>query len=370
MALYGAVALAQPPPPPPPPLGPAQDSVFFVAGGAGVLPFGGPVDIIAGEGSVMGEVVAGKPYSADSVTESTQILADGNRITRLNRARIYRDSAGRTRREHTLDGLGVLQTAGEPVTMVMINDPVKDVSYFLDPRAQTARELTPFKLETLPALPVPPPGEPAPLGAPPGVALGTFTRSGVAGGPVAIAGSVTQTIEAAQFDGELPPPGALPMLPAGPIGFSAVTRFDGAAGAQVTDALGEQVLEGVLARGTRQTQTIAAGAIGNEQPIEIVQEQWFSPDLQAIVLRRSFDPRFGETVYRLINVDRSEPSPELFAVPQNYELQSDQGPQTGARRAGPSGPLTVAPPGAGPPRLGRRVFLVQPDSAATGAAGE
>lgn len=369
-ALFGAVgaaAIAQPQPTVmPAQLAPAHDSVFFVAGGAGVLPFGGPVDIIGGEGSVMGEVVAAKPYSADSVTESTQILADGNRIARTNRARIYRDSQGRTRREHTLAALGILPAGGEPVTMVTINDPVKEVSYFLDPRAQTARELKPLRLETLPL----PPGAPAPGPGEPAVALQTWTRSAVVGGQVSIASSASQTLEAEQFGGAAPSPGVLPMLPAGPIGFAAMTRFDGAADAAVTEELGEQILEGVLTRGTRQTQTIAAGAIGNEQPIEIVQEQWFSPDLAAVVLRRNFDPRFGETVYRLINVDRSEPSPELFAVPQGYALKSDQGPQMGARRTGPRGPIPASPPDVEPQRFERRVFVVRPESGEPGPADE
>jgi len=38
--------------------------------------------------------------------------------------------------------------------------------------------------------------------------------------------------------------------------------------------LGTQVVEGVVATGTRNTTTIPAGTIGNEQPILIVSEQW------------------------------------------------------------------------------------------------
>ncbi len=39
-----------------------------------------------------------------------------------------------------------------------------------------------------------------------------------------------------------------------------------------------------------------------------------------MVLQRFSDPRFGETTYRLVNVVRGEPSPDLFQVPQGYEL--------------------------------------------------
>ena len=140
---------AQPAPAPEP----QKDTMFFVANGAAVTPFGGQVDVLGGEGSVIGGVVKDKPYSADSVTESTQMLADGNRIVNRNEARVYRDSQGRTRREQTLNGLGVWQTANEPLTMVTINDPVADVSFFgpaaphgaqaptVPPRARRQRDL-------------------------------------------------------------------------------------------------------------------------------------------------------------------------------------------------------------------------------------
>ena len=54
--------------------------------------------------------------------------------------------------------------------------------------------------------------------------------------------------------------------------------------------------------GTRTTTTIAAGSIGNEQPIQIVSEQWFSPDLKVLVMTKHSDPRSGETTYRLTNI--------------------------------------------------------------------
>ena len=94
--------------------------------------------------------------------------------------------------------------------------------------------------------------------------------------------------------------------------------------------LGEQVLEGLLVQGTRMTDTIPAGTIGNERPIEIVTERWYSEDIDAMVLQRFFDPRFGETIYRLVNVVRGEPSPDLFQVPQGYELSGREMPRPAA----------------------------------------
>jgi len=42
--------------------------------------------------------------------------------------------------------------------------------------------------------------------------------------------------------------------------------------------------------------------------IQIVAEQWYSPDLEAVVSSRHYDPRAGETTYRLVNVARGDPS--------------------------------------------------------------
>jgi hypothetical protein len=89
-----------------------------------------------------------------------------------------------------------------------------------------------------------------------------------------------------------------------------------------TESLGTAQIEGVEAQGTRSVVTIEAGAIGNQAPIEIVSEQWFSPAIGEIVLSRRSDPRFGETTYRLRNIVRAEPAPELFEVPGDYTVEA------------------------------------------------
>ena len=77
---------------------------------AGVLPqikvvTGGTFGFIS-EQLVGGIPVKGAPYSAQAVTETTQTLADGNRIVQKSTAMVYRDSLGRERREETLRGIG------------------------------------------------------------------------------------------------------------------------------------------------------------------------------------------------------------------------------------------------------------------------
>jgi hypothetical protein len=82
--------------------------------------------------------------------------------------------------------------------------------------------------------------------------------------------------------------------------------------------LGQRMIEGVNALGTRTTTTIPTGAIGNEQPIRIVSEEWFAPDLQVLVMTKHSDPRSGETTYMLSNIIRAEPDRSLFEVPADY----------------------------------------------------
>jgi len=85
--------------------------------------------------------------------------------------------------------------------------------------------------------------------------------------------------------------------------------------------LGTQTVEGVPAQGTRVTHTIPAGQMGNDLPIVITTETWFSPALKVLVLSKSSDPRMGETTYKLTGIQRSEPAASLFLVPDDYTVK-------------------------------------------------
>jgi hypothetical protein len=89
----------------------------------------------------------------------------------------------------------------------------------------------------------------------------------------------------------------------------------------LTERLGQQVMEGLTVDGTRATETIETGEIGNDRPIQIVYETWISPDLQTVVMTKHTDPRTGEETFRLANVHRSEPAAGLFVVPADYKEQ-------------------------------------------------
>jgi hypothetical protein len=102
------------------------------------------------------------------------------------------------------------------------------------------------------------------------------------------------------------------------------------------ESLGKQMIEGVEAEGTRSTVTIAAGEIGNERAIEIVSERWYSAELQTVVMTRHSDPRFGETTYKLTNINRTEPDHSLFELPAGYTLKEET-PQPKMRMRKPAG---------------------------------
>jgi hypothetical protein len=89
-----------------------------------------------------------------------------------------------------------------------------------------------------------------------------------------------------------------------------------------TESLGTKNIEGVNAEGTRITTEIPAGQIGNDKPIYIVTEKWFSPELQVIILSKHSDPFIGEVVFKLVNIKLGEPATELFKVPSDYKLQN------------------------------------------------
>ena len=61
-----------------------------------------------------------------------------------------------------------------------------------------------------------------------------------------------------------------------------------------TESLGTRSFDGVMAEGRRTTMTIPAGRMGNDLPIQIVTETWYSSELQATLYQKRTDPRNGE----------------------------------------------------------------------------
>ena len=258
-----------------------------------------------------GKVVKGAPYSGESVTETIQTLSDGNRIVNRMTSSVYRDSEGRTRREQSLKGLGIFANGEEGIQTIFINDPVAGVTFTLDSRSHTAQKSVPFTFEFSKKLDK--------AGAVVSGIEGQHFEFKVERGTAA-AGSMIMTAPAGAPHPDLD---QLRVESGGAGTF--VVRTKGANANEVKEQLGKQNIEGVEAEGTRTTVTIPAGEIGNERPIEIVSERWYSPELQLVVMTRHSDPRFGETTYKLTNINRTEPAKSLFEVPSDYTIKEGPG---------------------------------------------
>jgi hypothetical protein len=95
-----------------------------------------------------------------------------------------------------------------------------------------------------------------------------------------------------------------------------------------TEKLGTQIVEGLTAEGTRTTVTYAVGTMGNDRPIVTTSETWMSPDLKMVILSKNNDPRSGENILRITNINRSEPDLSLFRPPADYQVAEETGPFT------------------------------------------
>jgi hypothetical protein len=90
-----------------------------------------------------------------------------------------------------------------------------------------------------------------------------------------------------------------------------------------TEQLGSQVITGFVADGTRTTLTIPAGQVGNQNSLVMATERWYSRDLEATLLARRSDPRFGTSSYQLTSIQQTEPPALLFQIPSGYTIEED-----------------------------------------------
>ena len=231
-------------------------------------------------------IVKGAPYSAKAVTEHTQTLSDGNQITHRNEALYYRDSEGRLRIEQTLKTIGKWAAQDEPPKLITIYDPVSGTYYSLNPSTRTAVK------------------DPS----------GTLRMK-----MKEMQKIETQHLEKLKNDMKIKmsdPPKEKEKYEDPP-----KTKLEEQSDSRrKKETLGQQTIEGVVAEGTRTTRTIPAGEIGNVRPIEIIDERWYSTDLQLHILTKHQDPRSGETIYRLTNINRREQDRSLFEVPSDYRI--------------------------------------------------
>jgi hypothetical protein len=211
------------------------------------------------EGMQYGPVL-GKPFSATEVRRTTQTLNDGTRVEQSDTSRFYRDGQGRMR--------------AESPKRVEIFDPVSGFEYDLNPERKTyEKSVIPNKTASM---------------------------------AVAVVGSTSSTsFSSDSLEGDL-----------GARHARSETRHSPSP--RVTEELPAQVINGVGVKGARITMTIPAGTFGNDRDVKVINERWYSDDLQSLVKSSNSDPRFGLTTYELTNIVRASPDPALFQPPADY----------------------------------------------------
>jgi hypothetical protein len=207
--------------------------------------------------------IVGAPYSAIGTTESAMTYLDGNRVVQgRTTRRFFRDSQGRSRTESTF--ISARHPDHESPLDITINDPVAGKQYLLQTEKKTFT-IVPWKGATA----IRPPVE-APL---PSTAMSVH------------------------------------------VGY-----FHGVPAAECkTDALGERIFAGVKAVGTRVECTVPSGFCGNQKPITVSVEQWFSPEL-GVILQTIHGSSIGaESICKIEQIVRAEPDASLFGVPTDYQ---------------------------------------------------
>jgi len=239
------------------------------------------------------EPVKGAPFCATITTEHTQTFSDGNRIHTTENSTLCRDSEGHTRREASLNLLGAATQNSAP-KLITIMDPVAGFRYMLDNENKIAHRMA---------------------------ILSPLNAKAVAGNEAGTA--------AIQAKGE----GVMFYQRVGTEGPNMVMNKDvffkkggeeQNGPAPKSENLGDESIDGIHATGTRITTTIPAGKMGNEQPISVTSERWYSPELKVTVMTKHTDPWAGELKTQLTNVNTSEPDSSLFVVPSDYKVMSEK----------------------------------------------
>lgn len=238
----------------------------------------------------------GAPFCATITTEHTQSFADGNRIHTTENSIVCRDSEGRTRREASLNLLGASPQASAP-RLITISDPVAGVRYMLDSEDKVAHKM-PLLL----------PGIAGQVPVPKGEHVFFMQRVDGPQGQV----NSNMVYKKVEQDSNAPP--------------------------SATENLGDQTINGIHATGTRVTTTIPSQKMGNDKPIVVTSERWYSQDLKATVMTKHVDPWAGELRTEFTNVNTSEPDSSLFTIPGDYKIVDDKDGPVTIRMAAPIPP--------------------------------
>lgn len=91
-------------------------------------------------------------------------------------------------------------------------------------------------------------------------------------------------------------------------------------GAPAEEDLGKQSISGLETVGTRETTVIPTGQIGNNSPILMRREFWYSPQLGVNLISKREDPRFGIENFEVTDIILGDPDSQLFEVPSGSKI--------------------------------------------------
>src|SRR5580698_5165936 len=206
------------------------------------------------------QAVTGSPYSADHVSQHVQTLADGTHITQPENTTKMSRDSDGRTRTERTMGSGFQQEQNGKFVLVEILDPVGKAAYVLDQQNKVAHKFT---------MADPPERKAAVTASSASAANKPFTE-------------------------------------------------------HTNENLGTKNIEGVIAEGTRFTNTVPIGAQGNDRPMVTAGETWYSQELKMAVLSTYSDPRNRESTTKLVNISRAEPDASLFAPPAGYSVVEEK----------------------------------------------
>jgi len=90
---------------------------------------------------------------------------------------------------------------------------------------------------------------------------------------------------------------------------------------ETVEKLGTKTIGGFVAEGTRSSYTVPAGQDHNDQPIVVVHERWYCPELRIVILETNDNPRSGTKRNELIDIVRGEPDVTQYRPPSNYVVR-------------------------------------------------
>jgi len=84
--------------------------------------------------------------------------------------------------------------------------------------------------------------------------------------------------------------------------------------------LGYRTIAGLQVHGVRMTQILTAVESGTGQEVTVTNEYWYSETLRLNLATTHNDPRSGNVMMTVTQIDRSEPGAALFGVPAGYTM--------------------------------------------------